>query len=164
MIFYRRNISGKLIALRGISIVTAILCYLSFDSGYTNLGYFLSVVLVFLSIIVIKDLVVFPDSFRVKKIYFFGFLPIGWRYTKKEKIILHSYASEFEEEDDAGGFSNMETAAGCLFYIYSVFGKQNRITHRKFTIKKEVDKPGFRGEVEIFLSKREYQLIKKIIR
>jgi hypothetical protein len=163
MIFYRRNIYSKLIALRGLSIVTGILCYLSFDAGYTSLGYFLSVVLVFLSIIVIKDIVVFPDSFRVKKVYFFGILPISWSFKKNEKVVLHSYTSGFEEEDDADGFSHLETPAGCLFYFYSVFGKKNRVTHRKFTIGKEDGKTGLLGKTEMFLSKQEYQLIKDII-
>ena len=164
MIFYRRNIYNKLIVLRGLSIVTGILCYLSLDKGIVNLGYFLAVVLVFLSIVVIKNLVVFPDSFQVKKIYFFGVFPVNWNFRKDERVVLHSYTSEFEEEDDADGFSHMETTAGCLFYIYAVFGKQNRITHRKFSIKKEISKSGFLGEVEIFLSKEEYQLIKDIIK
>ena len=164
MIFYRRNISGKLIALRCISIVTGILCYFSFDTGYTNLGYFLAVVLAFLSIIVIEDIIVFPDSFRVKKFYFFGILPIRHSFNKNEKIVFHSYASGFAEEEDEGeGFSHFETAAGCLFYLYSFFGKKNRVMHRKYTIKKVGGNSGFTGMVEIFLSRQEYELIKEII-
>jgi hypothetical protein len=164
MIFYRRNIYGKLIFLRLLSLVTGILCYTSFDAGHTNLGYFLAVVLAFLSIIVIEDLIVFSDSFQVKKFYFLGILPIRRSFNKNEKIVFHSYASGFEEEEDEGeGFSHVETAAGCLFYLYSFFGKKNKVTHRKYTIKKVGGKSGFTGMVEIFLSRQEYELIKEII-
>ena len=99
----------------------------------------------------------------MKIFYFFGTLPIFRTFCKKEKVILHSNTSGYEEEDNADGFSNFETPAGCLFYIYSVFGKQNKVTHRKFTIKKEAGTPGLGGSVEIFLSKEEYQHIKEII-
>ncbi len=163
MIFYRRNIYGKLIFLRLLSLVTGILCYVSFDAGHTNFGYFLAVVLVFLSIIVIDDIILFPDSFQVKKFYFFGILPIRHSFNKNEKIVFHSYASGFEEEEDDGdGFVNMETAAGSLFYIFSLFGKKNKVTHRKYTIKKVDGNSGFTGRVEIFLSRQEYELIKEI--
>ena len=163
MIFYQRNINGKLFALRSFSFVAGILCFFSFNSGYSNLGYFLSVVLVFLCLIVIEDLVVFQDSFQVKKFYFFGTVPIIRSFNINEKIFLHSNTAGYEEEDDGDGFSNFETAAGCLFYIYTVFGKKPRVTHRKFTIKKEVGAPGLGSSAEIFLSKEEYQLIKEII-
>lgn len=164
MIFYRRNIYGKLIFLRLLSLGTGILCYVSFDAGRTNMGYFLAVALAFLSIIVIEDLIVFPDSFLVKKFYFFGILPISSSFKKNEQVVLHSYTSGFEQEDDQGdGFAHMETAAGSLFYIFSLFGKKNRVTHRKYAIKKDDNSSGFTGRVEIFLSKPEYELIKEII-
>lgn len=163
MIFYKRNIYGKLFILRSISFVAGVFCYFSFKDGYTNLGYFLSVVLIFLSIIIIEDLVVYPDWFKVKRFYFLGLLPVKWTFCKADNVVLHSNTSGFEEEDDADGFSHFETPAGCLFYIYSLFGKKNRVTHRKFTIKKKAVAPGFRNSVEMFLSKPEYQLINEII-
>ena len=161
MIFYRRNIYNKLIALRSISIVTGFLCYLSFDANKNNLGYFLAVVLALLSIIVIEDFVVFPDSFQVKKYYFFGFLPIRWNFIKDDKIFLVPDGYGFGKESDPEEF--FDSDVGCLFLIFSVFSKQGKITHLKFTIKKQEGKSRFLNQVDIFLSREEHQLINNII-
>jgi hypothetical protein len=159
MVIYKRNIENKLMALRIVSLLLGFLCYYSFDSFNTNLGYFLSVILVLLSIVVIENFKVFPNSFQVKRFYFFGFFPVKWNFMKDE-FDIRSYGSNYGEEGDALELGQAETGAGCLFYLFTIFSSKGRITHRKFILRKKGSGLFSLNRVDILLSNEEYELLK----
>jgi hypothetical protein len=159
MVFYKRNINNKLFALRFISLVLAISCYWSFDKGKDNPGYVLAVALIVLSLITIEGLVVYAESFQVKKFYFFGLIPINWTFTKEEKAVLVAYGSGFGEEGDLLELGQSETGVGCLYFLLSAFMKQGNITHIKYTIKPAGSRSNLFKRVDVMLSHEEYQLI-----
>jgi|GEM_PF-6493427 len=158
MIFYQRNISNKLLALRCISIVLGFFCYHSFATNKVNVGYVLAIVLILLCLIIVEDFIVLPGSFQVKKIYFFGFLPVTWTFAKTEQPFLISYSRDFHVEAEPSENTYPETGLGCLLFIYAIFGKKNSITHIKFTIKRNIKSNVF-NRVDIMLSAEEYLLI-----
>lgn len=163
MKLYQRNIYGKLNFLRFISFAGALICFLSFKDGHTNTGYFLAVMLVFLSLISIKDLIIYNDRFKVKQFCFFGLLPIVRTFEKKDHVKLEGYGSDFGKRDEEG-VSDLESPAGCMFYFYAlIFGTKSRITHRKFMIHKKNDSNSF-NKTEMFLSKEEYDLLNDILK
>ena len=99
-----------------------------------------------------------PRFLPGKKIYFFGFLPITWTFTKTERPFLISYSRDFDVEADPPENTDLETGVGCLLFIYALFGKQNSITHIKFTVERTI-KSNFLNRVDIMLSGEEYFLI-----
>jgi len=152
MNLYQRDISKKLISLRAISITLVFFCVLSFLNHSTNLGYFLSVVVLFSLFIVVKDFRVNTNTLQVKKYYLFGFLPITWAFGKIN-IGYEFYDSGFGKEEDPF-FGDEEFWLGCLAFILTL-GRANKITHISFKIYNKENRSVFKS-VHILLSKEEY--------
>lgn len=121
MLSYKRNITAKLLSLRLSFFVLVIACFLLFKFQYESAGYFLVAILLALSIIVVKGLEVYNDSFQIIKYYFFGLISWKWRFNKKDIVRVTPV-----DPDPAGGddidAGAVVPEAGCLFLFISIFG------------------------------------------
>jgi hypothetical protein len=150
---YNRNISKKLISLQLLLAVLLTGALVSFHYQKSNLGYFLAVSLIFLSLIVLKDFRVTNDAVQVKKYFAFGILPLTWTFNQYE-IRYEMYGSGFDGIPDQTYDDDSGTGLGCLFMIYSMVfpGKISKVNFTIFNTAKN----GFFKSVNILLNKREY--------
>jgi hypothetical protein len=74
MVMYSRNVSKKLFSLRLAFVLLSIICFLAFIFRQNNLGYFIAVVWLTLSTIVVKNIVIKADSLVITKYYIFGLI------------------------------------------------------------------------------------------
>ncbi len=161
MIIYRRHISNRLLALRLSFIIATLLCVLAFKFHFENLGYFLSVLLVVSSLIVINDFVVTDKELIVSKYYLFGLIKINWKYLKFDHIKITSYGSDFGKEGETPDFQNVSDL-GCLFSIFAVF-QPYRITKKSFTLEKLDDSNKKKTKVQILLNSVEFRHLKEFV-
>ena len=161
MIIYTRNIDRKLISLRSLFVALCIICLYAFPNNFLNLGYFISILLILLSIVVVKNFIIFTDSFQITKFYFFGLIKRKWQFERGENIQIKSYGSDFGQEGEVPDFGDSETGVGCLFYIISIFNPP-KITYKEFTIQ-VLGKAGALKRVQILLNQEEYNLLETFI-
>lgn len=134
-------------------------CFLAFKYHYDNIGYFVSVVLISLSIIVVKDVVISVNSFLVSKYYFFGLIKRTWNFNKGDNIELSSFGSDFGQDGESSFHDDTATGFGCLFMIFEVFVPP-KIVMKEFKIEK-IDNPY--KTVSILLDKYEFDNLLKLI-
>jgi hypothetical protein len=162
MIIYKRYIDKKLLILRLTFFILGTISFFAFKSHYDNLGYFITVVLITLSIIVVKDFIVLIDSFLISKYYFFGLIKRTWRFDKDENIKISSFGSDFGQEGDIPDIDQTASGLGCLFSIFSVFAPP-KITNREFKIEKFDEINNLLNRVHILLDKPEYEFLQTFI-
>jgi hypothetical protein len=160
MIIYERNINKKLFSLRIVFFLLVTSSLLAFQYNHTNLGYFLSVVTITLSIIVIKDFIVFEDSFQICKYYFFGLIKRKWEFNKSSNINVTSYDSEFWQNDDMPNIDDSSgTGLGCLFSIFFIF-KPSKIVNRQFNFELLDETFKHLKSVHVALNNNEFGFVK----
>ena len=162
MIIYKRNIDKRLLSLRLTFFVFGAICFFAFKYHYDNLGYFIAVALITLSIIVVKDFIVSFDSFSISKYYFFGLIKWRWRFNKEDKIKASSFGSDFGQDGEIPDYDYEASELGCLFSIFSTFVPP-KITMKKFKVGKfdEFNRP--LKSVHILLDKPEFNYLQKFI-
>lgn len=159
MIFYKRNIESKLFSLRLLFLILATSCFLAFKYHQDNVGYFVSVILIMVSMIVVKDIVIYVDSFLVSKYYFFGLIKSTWNFKKEMTIKLSSFGSDYGENGESPMYDDPATELGCLFMIIAIFSPP-AITMKAITIE-TIDTPVQR--VVLALNKYEFDTVQKFI-
>ena len=158
MIIYKRDIGRKLLSLRILLFILGTVCFLAFHYQYNNLGYFIAVVLILLSIIVVKNFIVFQDSFQISKYYFFGLIRFRWKFNLEEKFKILSLGADFGGEGDV--LNTEPDAAGCLLLVLSVFFPSGSgVIKKEFRIERsgKVNTPFSR--VHIFLDRVEFNYL-----
>ncbi len=161
MVIYKRNIYKKLLSLRIVFFVLITSFLLSFKYNQSNLGYFTSVVLITLSIIVIKDFIVFEDSFQVSKYYFFGLIKRKWQFNKSDNINVTSSCSEFGQDDNMPNIDDsIGSGLGCLFTIFFIF-KPSKIVNRQFNFEQLDETFTHIKSVNVALDNNEFGFVKK---
>ncbi len=163
MLIYKRNIQKKLISLRGSFVILGTTCFYAFINNVSNLIYFSSLIIITLSILVIKDFVIFQSSLQITKFYFFGLIKKEWHFGKNENIQLKSDSSSFGDEGDISNFDSEEAATvGCLFSIYGIFFPP-QISSKEFTIEVLSYSKKVIKRVHIFLNKKEFNFLQALI-
>lgn len=158
MIIYNRNIDKRLFSLRLTFLILAAVCFLAFNFNHDNLGYFVAVVIIMLSIIVVKDIVISVDSFFVSKYYFFGLLKRTWNFNKGDNIKLSSFGSDFGQGGELFFPDDTGIGIGCLFMIFEAF-LPSKIVMKEFKIEK-INSPS--KKVHILLDKYEFDNLQKL--
>ncbi len=82
------------------------------------MGYFIALIFVALSIIVVDDFVVFTDSFQITKYYFFGLIGRSWRFTAEDNIKVSPFGSDFGQDGDIVDMDDTVVGIGYL-YLFS---------------------------------------------
>jgi hypothetical protein len=160
MIIYKRNIEKRLLSLRLALLILGGVSLLAFKYHHDNLGYFVTVVIITLSIIVVKDVAISVDSFSVSKYYFFGLVKWTWNFNKDNNIKLSSFGSDFGQDGESSFHDDTGTGIGCLFMIFEVF-LPPKIVMKQFKIEK-LDNPTKR--VDILLDKYEFDNLQQFIK
>ena len=137
----------------------AAICSLAFIYHYDNLGYFIIVALITISIIVVKDFVVFSNSFEVSKYYFFGFIKRRWKFSKDENIKVSTFGSDFGQDGEIPDYQDIESGLGCLFSIFLIF-MPSKITRKEFKIQAYDETNILSKRADIFLDKSEFSYLK----
>jgi len=162
MIIYRRHINKRLLSLRLSFFFLAAICSLAFIYHYDNLGYFIIVALITISIIVVKDFVVFSNSFEVSKYYFFGFIKRRWKFNQDENIKVSAFGSDFGQDGEIPDFEDIESGLGCLFSILSIF-MPPKITRKEFKVQAYNETNILLKRVHILLDKSEFNYLKTLL-
>ena len=162
MIIYKRDIERRLLSLRLLFLILGTACFFAFKYHYDNLGYFILVVLIFMSIIVVRDFKVYSESFQISKYYLFGLIKRQWQFNKGSKIEITSFDSEFGAEGDPVDLDSTGTGLGCLVSIFSGF-MPSRVTKRRFNIEMFSEANKLLKRVHIVLEKPEYNYLKTFI-
>jgi len=160
MIIYKRNTDKKLLSLRVVFFVLVICCLFTFKYSYSNLGYFLLVIFITLSIIVIKNFMVFENSFQISKYYFFGLVKLKWEFNKSDNINVTSYDSDFGQDDD---MPNIDDSTGtglvCISSIFYIF-KPSKIIYRQFNFELLDQNFTYLKSVNVALDDHEFNFVK----
>ena len=159
MTIYKRNIEKRLFSLRLAFLLLGSVCFLAFKYHHDNLGYFVTVVFIILSVIVVKDIEISVDSFLVSKYYFFGLIKWTWDFNKGNNIKVSSYGSDFGHDGESSFHYDTPTGLGCLFMIFEVF-LPPKIVMKEFKIE-IINSPSKR--VYILLDKYEFDNLQKLI-
>lgn len=162
MLNYKRHIDKKLLSLRLIFFILTTICFFAFKYQNENLGYFIAVVFLALSIIVVKGLVVFSDSFLVSKYYFFGLVKRTWQFTKGENINISSFGSDFGENQDISIHDDSASGIGCLLSIF-LFLVPPKITIKRFSIEKFDETHKLLKSVSLLLDRSEFKYLQIFI-
>lgn len=160
---YKRYIYNRLLSLRLSFFTLGIICFLAFKYHHDDLGYFITVVLLTLSIIVVKDLIVCTDSFQISKYYFFGLIKRTWQFNKGENIKVSSFGSDFGQDGDIPYIDDSASGLGCLFSIFSIFVPP-KIIKKEFNVEKFGETNNLLNRVNILLDRPEFNYLKKFIR
>ena len=163
MIIYKRYIDKRLLSLRLTFFMLATICLFAFKYHYDNLGYFIAVVFITLSIIVVKGFTVWSDSFLISKYYFFGLIKKTWRFNKGENIKLSSFGSDFGQDGDVPDIDNIASGVGCLFSIFGMFVPP-KITSKEFKVEKFDEASKLLNSVSVFLDRPEFNYLQTYIR
>ena len=135
MIIYKRYIDKRLWSLRLSFFIFGAICFFAFKYHNENLGYFISVVLITLSLIGIKDFVVCSDSFQISNYYFFGLISRTWRFNKGDNVNVSTSGQDFGQDGDVPLIEDTAHGLGCLFSLFSIFVPP-KITRKYFKIEK----------------------------
>ncbi len=155
MLLYQRNITNQLLYLRLSFFILGIACFAAFNDNYNNLGYCIAVALLFLSIISLKNLTIYTDSFLIEKYYCFGFIKRSWQFNKEDKLRLTSFGSSFGESGETPDHANDPVGLGCLYSVFSVFLPPT-ITKKPFKVAQLDELNTTLKSVTIILNKTEY--------
>ena len=162
MIIYTRKIGHQLLRLRLTFIILLTSCIFAFTNNFLNLGYFLAVVLIGMSIIVNKNIIVFPNNFQIIKYYFFALLKIKWQFEKADHLQLKSYDSDFGAEGEYYDTDSTGTGFGCLFSIFAIFMK-SEIIRKEIRIEKLSTIKKIINSVDIKVDRSEYRLLQDFV-
>ena len=162
MKLYKRNIDKKVLILRLTFLTLTITCFLAFNFHYDNLGYFIAVVFVFLSLIILDNVIVYSDSFLIRKYYFFGLCRRTWYFDKGQKIKISSFGSDFGQDGEIPDYdsSHVVPGLGCLFSIISVF-LPHKIVRQEFKVEKLDILDNSIDTAYIVLDRQEFSLLDK---
>ena len=162
MLVYKRNTGKNLSILQLISFCIAATCCFAFKQNSMNLGYFLFVTLIFLSIIKSENLLIFADFFVIKKYYFFGLIILSHKFNKIDNLRYRSYSQDYNTLLEWEYSDNSGTAIGCLFSLV-LFFKRSTVAYREFVLEKiEFDQVSLK--ISVILSKKEYDILQNFIR
>ena len=128
-------------SLRVSFFILVTICLFAFKNNYNNLGYFIAVTCIMLSIIVINDFTISSSTLSVSKYYFFGLFRIKWHFNKGDKLKITSLGSDFGQDGEIPDYDRTASGLGCLFSILSLFSKSQIIIKEVKIVKlNEVDK------------------------
>jgi len=162
MIVYTRKILPKLLSLRLSFLILFIFCIFAFKNSFLNLGYFLSVVLVSLSIIVVQNVIVSSNNFQIVKYYFFGLIKFKWRFVKTDNLKLKSYGSDFGAQGEYQDTDTTGTGLGCLFSIFAGF-MESEIIRKEIRLEKFSNISKVANRVDIKVDRFEYKLLQAFV-
>ncbi|MFT3704158.1 MAG: hypothetical protein QM802_17455 [Agriterribacter sp.] len=162
MIIYKRHIEKRLLALRLSIFILGAICILAFKFQNENLGYFIAVILILFSIIVVKDFEVRPNSLKISKYYFWGLFCRRWEFNKEDNIKVSSLGLDFGQEGDTPDFDDAGAGIGCLFSIFSLFAKP-KITMKQFKIDKFDESNIHLKSVRILLNRSEFKYLETFV-
>lgn len=163
MMIYERFIYKKLLSLRISFFILGAIYFLSFIYHFDNLGYFVAVVFIAISIITIRNFIVFPDSFQISKYYFFGLIKRRWQFHKGENVHISTLGADFGEDADRPDVDIEDIEVGCLFFIFSIFVRP-KVVKKEFTVEKRSETNVVLERVHIFLDKAEFNYLKLFMR
>jgi hypothetical protein len=155
MIIYKRYIDKRLWSLRLTFFILGTICFFAFKYYHDNLGYFIAVVLITLSIIVVKDFIVCSHSFSISKYYFFGLIRKTWRFNKGDNVKVSSFGSDFGQDGEITVHDDTVSGLGCLFSIFSIF-LPSKITMKEFKLEKFDEFNSHTKNVYILLNRPEF--------
>lgn len=160
MIIYKRHIGNKLLCLCLAFFILGITCFFAFQYNNDNLGYFIAVAIITLSIVVVKNFTVFPGSFVISNYYFFGLIKITWRFNKGDSITISSYGSDFGQNGEIPDYDhNYATPGlGCLYSVFLIFFPF-KIIKKNLKIEKIDESNKSLKRVHIFLNKYEFDCL-----
>ncbi|HEY0355035.1 MAG TPA: hypothetical protein VGC29_02455 [Flavisolibacter sp.] len=150
---HKRNINVKLRILRLTLAVALPLCIWAFRSGLSNLGYFLSVMLIFGAFINIVGLSISQNSIHITRYFLYGFIPVNWTFRKE----LIANARLFQEVE-----TEYLTGATNWWDLFAIFFPL-RFNLQRLNLKYK-RKNGSEGFVKLNLSKEEYKLISQLFK
>ena len=162
MMIYKRHINKKLFSLRLTFFILVSICFFAFESHHDNLGYFIAVTIIMLSIIVVKDFNVSLNSFSVIKYYFFGLIKIKWQFYKGEIVKVSSFGSGFGQDGEIVVHDETSSELGCLFMIFSIF-LPPKITKKEVKIEKFDEFNSLTKSVHILLDRPEFTYLETFI-
>jgi hypothetical protein len=114
------------------------------------------------SIIVVKDFEVYPESFQISKYYLFGLIKRKWQFNRGDKIEITSFDSEFGAEGDPVDTDITGTGLGCIVSIFSAF-MPSTVIRKGFNIEMFNEEKELLKRVHIVLDKPEYNYLKTFI-
>ena len=161
MIIYSRDIYKKLFVLRLSFVLLLPLCILSFLYGNSSLGYFVSVALLTLCPIVVKDFVVEESSFYISKYYIFGLIKVTWKFDERHLLKITSFGDAFGSVGDSTHEGSGSSELGCLYMILSVF-LPPVVIQKRFKLSQIKDQRSI--SVDIMLNEAEYDMLKRFLR
>ena len=162
MIIYKRYIDKKLLSIRLTFFILGTICFFAFKSHNDNLGYFIAVALITISIIVVNNVTIFFDSFLISKYYFFGLIKMTWCFKKVDKLKISSFGSDFGQEGEITVHDDTASGLGCLFSIFSIF-LPSKITMKEIKIERFDEFDNLTKKVYILLDRPEFNFIKTFI-
>jgi hypothetical protein len=163
MIMYKRNIRNRLLSLRLLFVLLLTISYLAFKSHNYNLSYFIVVVMIFTSIIVVTDFIIFIDSFHISKYYFFGLFRVKFNFNKLEKVQIISNGVNFGEDDEINYSDETDTGIGCLFTIFQFFYTP-KVAKKEFFIERNSENIDLKKRIKILLDETEYNCLKALMK
>lgn len=155
---YERNNHLRLLILRLSLIVLGTICSLAFMFNNQNLGYFIIVIILSLSFIVVNGFSVQDDSFQISRYYFFGIFKKRWQFHKVDHLKISSFGPGFGEDGNSSYLDDGETGLGCLFSLFTLFVPP-KIQRREFKIESFTDTNDRQSTVSIILNKEEYNYL-----
>lgn len=156
MILYQRNINNKLLILWTSFVLLLTVLLYSIIKEQVNLTYFISVVLLLISLIHITGITIYKDSFVIHKYYLFGFIRKSWKVDKHQTLKAELYSTE-EIPDIPDTNTWLDIIAVFLFGWFiteRVQGLTIKNCSNKFLLK----------NFSIGLSKEEYNLMDEILK
>lgn len=153
MVLFKRNINSRLRILRLVLVVALPLCIWAFRSGLSNLGYFLSVMLIFGAFINIIGLSISQNSIHITRYFLYGCIPVNWTF-RKEVIANTRLFQEIETE-------YLPSSSTLLDLVAIFFPIKFKLQRLNLKYKR---KNGSEGFVKLNLSKEEYKLISQLFK
>lgn len=162
MNIYKRPIEAKLTSLRVLLFLYLLKGILVFLEKWENAGYVLAIAFLFSNLIVVKDFRYSIGSFTVVKYYFFGLIPIRWKFVKGEQIEIKSDGGGFSGEPDLPLSYEDPYGLGALYgCLYPAIAKP-KIGAINFTIRKKDDSGKTLEQVSLFITQEEYRLVQLV--
>ena len=161
MIIYKRNIERKLNSLRLLFVIFLTSGFLLFAKEHSNFGWLIAILFIFFSLIVVTDLRAEINSLTIVKHFFFGFIPIKWRFDKGDKLIIRSDGTNFDDEapiPDAGDHAGLGALFGCIMPVFV----KTRIGSIEFAIQKIKKNGKTTHKLFIFLNAAEYKMLQDV--
>jgi hypothetical protein len=150
MLLYKRSTLIKLFSLR-ITFVILLYIFVTLLFKQSDYSILAGICLCTLACFSVTDIIIFDNSFQIKKYYISAIIPIKWDYTLSDKFDISSI--EFE----IGNFSDNELIFPTPWFL-SFISSNDKYLYKRSVIKIFKDGKMIRKFIEN-LSEKEYELL-----